>query len=60
MYIFEATISNATANSARTVTIRLNEGEYTLEREIFGAAMLKAFDECKSMEIVALLEFIGG
>lgn len=60
MYIFEATISNATANSARTVTIRLNEGEYASEREIFGAAMLKAFDECKPMEIVALLEFIGG
>lgn len=60
MYIFEATISNASTNRARKVTIRLNEGEYNSEREIFGAAMLNAFDECNSMEIVALLEFIGG
>lgn len=60
MYIFEATISNATINSYRVVPIRVNESDYTSEREIFAAAMVKAFDECKAMEIVSVLEFIGG
>ena len=60
MYIFEATISNAMVNSNRTVTIRVNEGDYASEREIFAAAMVKAFDECNEMEIVYLVEFIGG
>ena len=60
MYIFEATISNAMTNSNRVVTIRVNESGYASEREIFAAAMVKAFDECNAMEVVSVLEFIGG
>lgn len=60
MYIFEARISNATVNSYRVVRIRLNEDNYSSEREIFLAAMGQAFDECSAMEIVATVEFIGG
>ena len=60
MYIFEATISNAMTNSHRIATIRVNDSDYASEREIFAAAMVKAFDECKEMEIMSVLEFIGG